>query len=334
MSTILKEIWVFAEQREGKLSNATLELLGEGQRLAKKSGYTVAAVLPAASGKAFHQELFNYGAAKIYNIQDPKLAEYQNDYFAKAIADLILQHKPEIMLYGATTIGRSVAPTIAVMVHAGLTADCTEFDFDTEKKLLLQTRPAFGGNIMATITCPDHRPQMSTARPNVFKKNKLGDNQKGEVIEIKPDLSKVKERMKLKERKHEFEETIDLTAAQYIVSGGRGIGKPENFSMIKDLAHLLEGAVGASRATVDAGWIPHFHQVGQTGKTVCPVVYIACGISGAIQHLAGMQSSDVIVAINKDPQAPIFDVADFGLVGDLHEIVPAFIQEIKTLRGK
>ncbi len=332
--TFAKEIWVFAEHREGKLNNAVFELLGEGQRLAKKSGYTVCAVLPAAEGKKFHQELFNYGAAKIYNLENPKLNEYQNDYYAKAIADLILKEKPEIMLYGATTVGRSVAPTIAVMVNAGLTADCTEFDFDVEKKLLLQTRPAFGGNIMATIACPDHRPQMATARPNVFKKLKLGEKQTGEVINIKVDLSTVKERMKLKQKVHEFEEKIDLTAAQYIVSGGRGIGKPENFAMIKDLAHLLEGAVGASRATVDAGWIPHYHQVGQTGRTVCPVVYIACGISGAIQHLAGMQSSDVIVAINKDEGAAIFGVADYGLVGDLNEIVPVFIQEIKTLRGK
>jgi electron transfer flavoprotein alpha subunit len=328
------EIWVFAEHRDGKLLSAPLELLGEAQRLAKKSGYTVAAVLPSTSGKAFQQELFNHGAAKIYNIEDPKLAEYQNDYYAKVIADLILKEKPEIVLYGATTIGRSVAPTIAIMVHTGLTADCTEFDFDAEKKLLLQTRPAFGGNIMATISCPNHRPQMATARPNVFKKNKLGDNAKGEVIDIKPDLSGVKERMKLKQRVHEFSEKIDLTAAQYIVSGGRGIGKPESFEMIRELAHLLDGAVGASRATVDAGWIPHYHQVGQTGRTVCPVVYIACGISGAIQHLAGMQSSDVIVAVNKDPGAPIFGVADYGLVGDLHEIVPVFIQELKTLRGK
>lgn len=328
------EIWVFAEHREGKLLSAPLELLGEAQRLAKKSGYTVAAILPSADGKTFQQELFNYGAAKIYNIEDPKLAEYQNDYYAKAIADLINKEKPEIVLYAATTIGRSVAPTIAIMVHTGLTADCTEFDFDTEKKLLLQTRPAFGGNIMATISCPNHRPQMATARPNVFKKNKVGDNATGEVINVKSDLSGLKERMKLKERVHEFSEKIDLTAAQYIVSGGRGIGKPENFEMIKELAHLLDGAVGASRATVDAGWIPHYHQVGQTGRTVCPVVYVACGISGAIQHLAGMQSSDVIVAINKDPSAPIFDVADYGMVGDLNEIVPVFIQELKTLRGK
>lgn len=328
------EIWVFAEHREGKLVSAALELLGEAQRLAKKSGFTVAAVLAADDIKPYQQELFNYGAAKIYFLEDPKLKEYQNDYYAKAIADLILKEKPEMMLYGATTIGRSVAPTIAVMVNTGLTADCTEFDFDTEKKLLLQTRPAFGGNIMATITCPNHRPQMATARPNVFKKNKLGDNVKGQIINLKPDLSAVKQRMKLKEKVHEFAEKIDLTAAQYIVSGGRGIGKPENFEMIRELAHLLEGAVGASRATVDAGWIPHYHQVGQTGRTVCPVVYVACGISGAIQHLAGMQSSDVIVAINKDAGAPIFSVADYGLVGDLNEIVPAFIQEIKTIRGK
>jgi electron transfer flavoprotein alpha subunit len=329
-----KELWVFAEQREGKIHNAVLELLSEGQELVKKSGYTLCAVLLSDNGKSMQQELFNYGAKKVYNLQDKKLAYYQNDYYAKALSDLILADKPEIILFAATTIGRSFAPTVAVMVHAGLTADCTELDYDVEKTLLLQTRPAFGGNIMATIITPDHRPQMATVRPNVFKKNKLSDKETGTVEEVKVDLTSVKERMRRVEAVHEAADSIDLTAAQYIVSGGRGIGKPENFSLIKELAGLLNGAVGASRATVDAGWIPHYHQVGQTGKTVCPVVYVACGISGAIQHLAGMQSSDLIVAINKDPQAPIFNVADYGVVGDINEVIPALIKEFKVLRGK
>lgn len=326
----LKEIWVYAEQREGKIANATLELLGEGQILAEKSGYLLAAVLLAKNTKLMLQELYNYGAKKVYVIEDQKLEHYQNDYYSKVVADLILEKKPEIVLYGATTVGRSLAPTVAVMVYGGLTADCTELDFDTEKKLLLQTRPAFGGNIMATIVCPDHRPQMSTVRPNVFKKKKLGEAIKGEVVNIKADLSKVAERMKLVEVIKEDSKDIDLAEAQFIVSGGRGIGAPENFDKIRNLAHALGAAVGASRATVDAGWIEHFHQVGQTGKTVCPVVYLACGISGAIQHLAGMQSSDVIVAINKDAQAPIFDVADYGIVGDLHEIVPELTKQVNN----
>lgn len=332
MSTT-KELWVFAEQRDGKMAGVVHELLSEGQILAEKAGYTLAAVLPSTNGAAFCQELYNYGAKKVYTIDDPKLDHYQNDYYSRAVAQLINEKRPEIVLYGATTIGRSLAPTVAVMVDAGLTADCTQLDFDVEAGNLLQTRPAFGGNIMATIICPNHRPQMATVRSNVFKKTKLSDNEAGEQIPYSVDLSGVPERMRRLESVHEADNTIDLNAAQYIVSGGRGVGKPENFKIIYDLAAELGAAVGASRATVDAGWISHHHQVGQTGKTVCPVVYVACGISGAIQHLAGMQSSDVIVAINKDPDAPIFDVADFGMIGDLHEIVPEFQKQIAAAKA-
>jgi len=328
-----KEIWIYAEQENGKLAGTVFELLSEGRKLAEKSGYTLCALLPSADGKPMHQELFNYGAKKIYNIEDPKLVTYQNDYFAKVVDTLLKSEEPEIVLYGASTIGRSIAPTVAVMGWAGLTADCTELDFDTERNILLQTRPAFGGNIMATIICPDHRPQMATVRSNVFKKEKLSENETGEVIDITVDLSGIKERMKRVETVEEEINMVDLKAADYIVSGGRGIGGPENFDKIEALAGALGGAVGASRATVDADWISHHHQVGQTGKTVCPFVYVACGISGAIQHLAGMQSADLIIAINKDPDAPIFDVADFGLVGDLHEIVPEFTKQIAALRS-
>lgn len=328
-----KEIWVYAEQENGKLAGVVFELLSEGRKLAEKSGYTLCALLPSADGKPMHQELFNYGAKKIYNIEDPKLATYQNDYFAKVVDTLLKSEEPEIVLYGATTIGRSIAPTVAVMGWAGLTADCTELDYDTEREILLQTRPAFGGNIMATIICPDHRPQMSTVRSNVFKKEKVGESESGEVIDVTVDLSGIKERMKRIESVVEEVNAVDLKAADYIVSGGRGIGAPENFSKIEALANTLGGAVGASRATVDAGWISHHHQVGQTGKTVCPLIYIACGISGAIQHLAGMQSADLIIAINKDPDAPIFDVADFGLVGDLHEVVPELQKQIDALKA-
>jgi len=328
-----KEIWIFAEQENGKLHSVVLELLTKGRELAEKSGYTLCAILPAAAAAPLHQELFNHGAKKIYALTDPKLAEYQNDYCSKAVSDLILAESPSIVLYGATIIGRSVAPTVAVMVYGGLTADCTELDFDTEAELLLQTRPAFGGNIMATIICPDHRPQMATVRHNVFKKTPVGDSESGEVIDVAVDVSGVPERMKKIETVEEVIESVDLNAAEYIVSGGRGIGKPENFDIIHRLADALDGAVGASRATVDAGWISHHHQVGQTGKTVCPLVYVACGISGAIQHLAGMQTADLIIAINKDADAPIFDVADFGLVGDLHEVMPEFIKQLNAIKG-
>ncbi|MFA5687601.1 MAG: electron transfer flavoprotein subunit alpha/FixB family protein [Kiritimatiellales bacterium] len=328
-----KEIWIFAEQENGHVAGVVYELLTRGRMLAEKSGYTLCAVLPSAAGAPLHQELFNYGAKKIYNLEDPKLETYQNDYFAKVIHELIEKEKPEIVLYGATTIGRSLAPTVAVMGWAGLTADCTELDFDVERMILLQTRPAFGGNIMATIICPDHRPQMATVRSNVFKKEKTGEDERGEVVNVAVDLSGVKERMKRIESVVEEVNTIDLKAADYIVSGGRGIGKPENFKIIEELAGALGGAVGASRATVDAGWISHHHQVGQTGKTVCPMVYIACGISGAIQHLAGMQSADLIIAVNKDIDAPIFDVADFGLVGDVHEIVPELTKQINAYKN-
>ena len=328
-----KEIWVYAEQENGKLDGTVFELLSEGRKLAEKSGYTLCALLPSADGKPMHQELFNYGAKKIYNIEDPKLVTYQNDYFAKVVDQLLKSEEPEIVLYGASTIGRSIAPTVAAMGWAGLTADCTELDYDIEREMLLQTRPAFGGNIMATIICPDHRPQMATVRSNVFKKEKVSENEAGEVIDVTVDLSGVKERMKRIETVEEEINMVDLKAAEYIVSGGRGIGGPENFDKIEKLANTLGGAVGASRATVDAGWISHHHQVGQTGKTVCPLVYIACGISGAIQHLAGMQSADLIIAINKDPDAPIFDVADFGLVGDLHEVVPEFTKQIEALKA-
>jgi len=328
-----KEIWIYAEQENGKLAGVSLELLSEGQKLAAKSGFTLCALLASADGKPMHQELFNYGAKKIYNVEDPKLITYQNDYFAKVVDTLLKSEEPEIVLYGASTIGRSIAPTVAVMGWAGLTADCTELDFDTERNILLQTRPAFGGNIMATIICPDHRPQMATVRSNVFKKEKISENETGEVIDVTVDLSGIKERMKRVETVEEEINMVDLKAADYIVSGGRGIGAAENFVKIEALAGALGGAVGASRATVDADWISHHHQVGQTGKTVCPFVYVACGISGAIQHLAGMQSADLIIAINKDPDAPIFDVADFGLVGDLHEIVPEFTKQINALKA-
>lgn len=332
MSTT-KELWVYAEQREGQIAGVVHELLTEGRMLCEKSGYTLCAVLLSADGASLCQELYNYGTKRVYTLDDPRLKDYQNDYYAHAIAQLIRAKQPEIVLYGATTIGRSLAPTIAAMVDAGLTADCTHLEFDTETGNLLQTRPAFGGHVMATIICPDKRPQMASVRSNVFVKTKLSDNEAGEQVSWAVDLSGVPERMRRLEVVKEADNAIDLNAARFIVAGGRGVGRPENFRILRELADELGAAVGASRATVDAGWISHQHQVGLSGKTVSPVVYIACGISGAIQHLAGMQDSDVIVAINKDPDAPIFDVADVGLVGNLHEIVPELRKQIAAAKA-
>jgi electron transfer flavoprotein alpha subunit len=249
------------------------------------------------------------------------------------MSKLIIKYKPEIVLCGATNIGRSLIPRVAVQIGTGLTADCTGLDIDKETGFLLQTRPAFGGNIMATIITANNRPQMATVRHKVMKEAFPDDTKKGQIIKV--DLSKQDyfSRTKLLNFVEEIEETVNLTEADIIVSGGRGIKGPENFSLIKDLAKALGGAVGASRAAVDSGWIPYSHQVGQTGKTVCPKVYVACGISGAIQHLVGMQSSDVIIAINKDPDAPIFKVASYGIVGDLLTVIPEIIKQIKTAKS-
>jgi electron transfer flavoprotein alpha subunit len=256
----------------------------------------------------------------VYVIDDAGLAEYSTDTYSETMADLVRRHKPEIVLAGATSIGRAFIPRVAIKVKTGLTADCTGLEIDDEKQILLQTRPAFGGNIMATIICPAHRPQMATVRHKVLKKIEPDAARTGEIIEEKPVTTAA--RTRILEVLHEMGNQVNLAEADIIVSGGRGLGGPENFPMLEELAGELGAAVGASRAAVDAGWIPAYHQVGQTGKTVCPKLYVACGISGAIQHLAGMSSADMIVAINKDPDAPIFDVADIGIVGDLFEIVP------------
>lgn len=329
-----KEIWVFAEQHDGKVAGVAFELLTKARELSEKSGFTLCALLLSPNGEPMCQDLFNYGAKKVYALDNEKFDFYQNDFYSRTIADFIKEKTPEIVLYGATSVGRSLAPTVAAMLHVGLTADCTQLDYDVENGNLLQTRPAFGGNIMATIISPNHRPQMATVRANVFQKEKLSESESGEVEKKAVSLDGIKERMRrVKVVKETDANTVDLNGAQYIVSGGRGLGSPENFKIVYDLAAELGAAVGASRATVDAGWISHHHQVGQTGKTVCPVVYIACGISGAIQHLAGMQSSDIIVAINKDAAAPIFDVADFGLVGDLNEIVPEITKQLAALKA-
>lgn len=329
-----KGVWIFAEQREGKVQSVAYELLTEGKKLADVLKTELCAVLcgdPTIEEEVEH--LFSYGADKVYLITHAELKHYHTAPYTRAIAEVITKYKPEIMLLGATTMGRDLAARLAIRVGAGLTADCTGLDIDPAKKILLQTRPAFGGNIMATIQTPKHRPQMSTVRPKVFKKIKVDSPKKGEVIRFTPVLSAEDLVVKLLEIVEDESVKVNLADAEIIVSGGRGLQEAKNFKLIEELAAVLGGAVGASRATVDAGWISAHHQVGQTGKTVSPKLYIACGIAGKIQHLAGMQSSDTIVAINKDPDAPIFKVASYGIVGDLFEYVPLLTKKLKELRG-
>jgi len=346
-----KDIWVFAEQRDGKLMNVALELIGEGRRLASEisADTKLCAVLVGDKVKQLADECYAYGADKVITIEDPLLKVYNTDGYAKVITDAIREKKPEIVLYGATYIGRDLAPRIAARLNTGLTADCTRLDvkvssyikYADEKTTLdtstldpndpstgiKQTRPAFGGNLMATIICPRTRPQMSTVRPGVMQKREKVEGAKGELIEYKPTISKSDVHVDIVDVVKSAKELVSLTDADIICSGGRGLGGPDGFKLIQEFADKVGGVVGSSRAAVDAGWIDHSHQVGQTGTTVKPKIYFACGISGAIQHLAGMQTSDIIVAINKDEDAPIFEVADFGIVGDLYKVVPEIIAE-------
>jgi electron transfer flavoprotein alpha subunit len=331
-----KGVWVFAEQREGKIQSVAYELLTEGKKLAGDLKTELCAVL--CGDAAIEEEvehLFSYGADKVYLIIHPELKDYRTAPYTRAIAEAIKKYKPEIFLLGATTMGRDLAARLAIRVGAGLTADCTGLAIDPAKKILLQTRPAFGGNIMATIQTPKHRPQMSTVRPKVFKKSQVPNSkfQAGNVIKFSPVITTEDLLVKILGIVADESVKVNLADAEIIVSGGRGLQEAKNFKLIEELAGVLGGAVGASRATVDAGWISAHHQVGQTGKTVSPKLYIACGIAGKIQHLAGMQSSDTIVAINKDPDAPIFKVATYGIVGDLFEYVPLLTRKIQELRS-
>ena len=332
--TAYKDVWVFCEQKKGVIQSISYELLGEGRKLADKLNSKLCAVFLGEFIKDKVDELFHRGADIVYLIDSPHLKYYQDEPYTKVLVELIKEYKPEILLCGATTIGRSLIARVAVKINTGLTADCTGLDIDKEKKLLLQTRPAFGGNIMATIITSNHRPQMATVRHKVMKEAEVDTSKKGKLIEKSYSDVILSSRTKLIDIVEEIEETVNLTEADIIVSGGRGVGGPENFDIIKELALTLGGAVGASRSAVDANWIPYSHQVGQTGKTVCPKIYIACGISGQIQHLIGMQSSKIIIAINKDPDAPIFKIATYGIVGDLFQVVPALTKKFKQLVGK
>ena len=321
-------LWVFAEQRDGVVQEVAFELLGEGRALADRLGVELSAVLLGSGIGDCAATLFEHGADKVYAVEHPALSKYTAEPYSEAMSALIRKYKPEILLAGATSMGRGFVARVAIQVNAGLTADCTELDVDAEKRLLLQTRPAFGGNIMACIVCPDHRPQMATVRPKVFKRPVPEAGRKGELIVEKVDLKEPV--VKVVETVNAMRNEVNVAGAEFIVTGGRGLGGAENFKLMAELAEALGGAaVGASRAAVDAGWISSFHQVGQTGKTVRPKIYVACGVSGQIQHLVGMNSSDTIIAINKDPDAPIFGVADIGIVGDLFQVVPELIKALR-----
>jgi electron transfer flavoprotein alpha subunit len=322
-------LWVIAEHLHGELRRGTFELLGEGRRLADALGTELSAVLLGDGVEPLAPVLIAHGADKVYLAQDPVLANYRTGPYTDVLAGIIHQYRPEAVLVSATPQGRDLAPRVAARIGAGLTADCTGLDIDDEK-LLVQTRPAFGGNLMATIVCRQARPQMSTVRPGVMKALDADPNRKGEVVTVPVKLDERAILTRIVEIIHTADEgKVNLQDATIIVSGGRGLGKPEHFALIRELAAAIGGAVGASRAAVDAGWIPAYHQVGQTGRTVQPKLYIACGISGAVQHLAGMGSSECIVAINKDPSAPIFNIATYGIVGDLFEIVPKLAKALR-----
>lgn len=323
-----KGVWVFVEQREGKLMPVVIELLGEAKKLAAEIGTDVSAVLCGDEVGALTHELFAYGADKVYQAVHPELKNYRTDAYTKVIQEAINQYKPEIILLGATHIGRDLGPCLAVRCDTGLTADCTKLEIDPDDKKIRQTRPAFGGNLMATIICPNHRPQMSTVRPGVMDKAEYVAGREGVAIRLNVSFEEDEIRTKIIKIVKEAGELASLTDAEFIVSGGMGLGNPEGFELLKKLAEKLGGTIGSSRACVDSGWIDHSYQVGQTGTTVKPKIYFACGISGAIQHLAGMQSSDYIIAINKNENAPIFEVADYGIVGDLYEVIPAILEQL------
>lgn len=327
-----KNIYVFVEQRDGKTQKVAFELIGKARELAKDLNQEVYAMVIGSNIAGLADELIARGADGVVLVDDPMLAEYVTEPYAKAVTSVIKAKDPEIVLFGATSIGRDLAPRVSARIHTGLTADCTGLDIAEDTKLLMMTRPAFGGNIMATIACPDHRPQMATVRPGVMKAMAADAARKGTVETLPVEFTAADMNIKVLEVVKSEKESVDITEAKILVSGGRGLGSPEAFEKLAGLAKVLGGEVSSSRANVDAGWISHDKQVGQTGKTVRPDLYVACGISGAIQHLAGMEGSEFIVAINKDDTAPIFDVADLGIVGDLHVIVPKLEEAIRKYK--
>ncbi len=326
-------IWIFAESRHGVIAPVAFELLGIGRKLADQRGVQLTAVLFGSKIRDNATDLIASGADKVLLADDPELAQYREDVYGRVLERLVAEHKPEVVLAGATAIGRSVIPQVATVLGAGLTADCTGLAIREEDGMLLQTRPAFGGNIMATIECPHSRPQMATVRPNVMAPAEVDPDHKGEVIEVELTDDLLASRVEVMETVISEGEQVNIQEIEVLIAGGRGVESEKGFELIQELAAELNGAVAASRAAVDAGWISYPHQVGQTGKTVCPKLYIACGISGAIQHAVGMQSAETVVAINRDENASIFDIATYGLVGDLFEIVPLLTKKIQEQRG-
>jgi len=337
-----KGVYVFAQQVDNELSGIAFELLGKAKELAADLSTDVTAVLIGSGVKGLVNQLAEYGADKVIVVDDPELKEYRTEPYAHALASVINEYKPEIVLVGATAIGRDLGPRVSARVATGLTADCTVLEIgdfpinpvpnqEQKHNQLLMTRPAFGGNTIATIACPDNRPQMATVRPGVMQKIDPIAGAKAEVIEYNPGFTPNNKYVEILDVVKELSDTVDIMDAKILVSGGRGVGSAENFKILQDLADVIGGTVSCSRAVVDNGWLPKELQVGQTGKTVRPNVYFAIGISGAIQHTAGMEESDIIVAINKDETAPIFDVADYGIVGDLNKIVPKLTEELKKV---
>lgn len=336
-----KGVFVFAQQVDHKINDVALELLGKAKQLAGDLDTDVTAVLIGSSVKELAVKLAVYGADRIIVVDDPELEHYRTEPYTHALASVINEFRPEIVLVGATAIGRDLGPTVSARVQTGLTADCTQLDIgdfpikkmnhqEQKHNQLLMTRPAFGGNTIATIACPDNRPQMATVRPGVMQKLDRINNPKAEIIDYNPGFSKNDKYVEILDIVKEITNTVDILDANILISGGRGLGGPENFCILEELAAALGGEVSCSRAVVDAGWKPKDLQVGQTGKTVRPNVYIAVGISGAIQHVAGMEESDLIIAINKDETAPIFDVADYGIVGDYRNIVPMLTRQLMS----
>lgn len=322
-----KNVFVFVEQREGVVQSVALELLGKARELADALQEKVVALLPGDNIKAQSQMLIEYGADMVICMDSPFLKDYLTEQYAQAVYQAIVRYQPSIVLFGATTIGRDLAPRLSARLETGLTADCTRLE--VEEGELMMTRPAFGGNLMATIMCSEHRPQMSTVRPGVMQKKARDAARKGEVVDFNPVFDESKFKVKLLQNVKNAKTKTDITEAKILVSGGRGVGCKEGFEKLEKLAKVLHAQVSSSRSMVDAGVIDHDRQVGQTGKTVRPDLYIACGISGAIQHLAGMEESELIIAINKDKFAPIFNVADIGIVGDVHKIIPLLTERLE-----
>ena len=322
------EVWIFVEEQDGKIKSVAYELLSEGRRLANALETELCAVCLGHNVEGIEQ-LVAYGADKVYLADDASLTDHDEDLYTRVLVDLIRQHKPQILLTGATSLGRSFVPRVAAILETGVAASCTGLEIDLQSRLLLQTRPTYGSNLMATVVCAQKRPQIATVRPHVFKRGRPDESRQGEIVRVDFDRQSVTSRTKLLHLLKDLTEAVKLEEADVIVCGGRGLGAADNFHIVAELAEALGAALGSSRPPVDDGWIPYSHQIGQTGKTVSPKLYIACGISGAPQHLAGMQTSDIIVAIDEDPKAPIFEVATYGIVGDLFKVVPLLTAKLK-----